>query len=65
MQVGDLVYKLDKWVKHNSWMEDTELDYSDKSKLGIVVEMPTEKYCRVLWPSGKEEWIRTALLKRT
>tara|TARA_R100000278_G_C5416086_1_gene144870 strand:+ start:183 stop:401 length:219 start_codon:yes stop_codon:yes gene_type:complete len=38
MQVGDLVYKLDKWVKCNSWMEDTELDYSDKTKLGIIVK---------------------------
>ena len=65
MKVGDLVYKLDKWVKHNGWMGDTELDYSDKAKLGIVVEMPTKKYCRVFWPSGKEEWIWTELLRRS
>ena len=65
MQIGDLVYKLGKWTRINSWMEDTELDRSDKSKLGIVVEMPTEKFCRVLWPSGKDEWIPTEALKRT
>ena len=65
MKIGDLVYKLDKWVQYNSWMKDIELDYSDKSRLGIVVEMPTGKFCRVLWPSGKEEWIRTAMLQRT
>ena len=65
MKIGDLVYKLDKWVQYNSWMKDIELDYSDKSRLGIVVEIPTEKFCRVLWPCGKEEWIRTAALQRT
>ena len=65
MQVGDLVYKLTEWVSTNDWMKDTELDHSNKSILGIVVEIPTEKYCRVLWPEGVEEWVPTALLGRT
>ena len=50
MQVGDLVYKADKWVQYNSWMEDTELDHSDKTKLGIVIKIGERgRLAQVAW----------------
>ena len=53
MEVGDLVYKVSKWVEANSWMEDTELDSTDKAKLGIIVKMSTNEWLvEVAWSGG-------------
>ena len=62
MQVGDLVRKLPEWERHNPWMrgffEDDGID-----GIGVIVEMPTEKYCKVLWNSGEDSWLPTNRLE--
>tara|TARA_B100000886_G_C20309182_1_gene443095 strand:- start:529 stop:747 length:219 start_codon:yes stop_codon:yes gene_type:complete len=50
MKVGDLVYELSDWVADNRWMTGSMLDNTDKTKLGIVINIGSKgQLARVHW----------------
>ena len=53
MKVGDLVKRIDNWVKCNPWMVDPLTGRSDYEEYGIIIEAPKRilyKSCiKVLW----------------
>ena len=56
MQVGDLVYKLSKWVVDNRWMTDTVLDNTEKHRFGIIVLRHHHLVCVSWADTGEDTW---------
>ena len=53
MKAGDLVLRIDNWLKFNPWMKDTE-------EYGIVISMPKKTEYK---PSILVLWATLGLLK--
>ena len=53
MKVGDLVKRIDNWVKCNPWMVEPLTGVSDIEEYGIIIEVPEKiEYkpsIKVLW----------------
>jgi|SaaInlV_100m_DNA_2_1039680.scaffolds.fasta_scaffold261008_1 hypothetical protein len=49
MKVGNLVKRLNDWVKHNPWMADLAI-----TEIGMITAVTThslnDELCHVLWP---------------
>jgi len=54
MNIGDLVRKVDNWIKHNPWM-----DSDDNKEYGIVITMPKKI---VYKPSIKVLWATLGII---
>ena len=59
MKVGDLVRRLDNWVKFNPWMKGIDIDFA-KEEIGIVVGLPKKMLYK---PSIIVLWATLGLMK--